>query len=954
MHGGIMADIWDTANRIAEQEHARCTHGDQPAPAHERALESITQVALSSLCLAGLLRTLVRQVREFLAADTATILLLSADGQQFEALASAELEDKVERQVRIPVGRGVAGRIIAGRRPLVEEELPETEVASPILPAHVRSLAGVPLLVRGRPIGVLHVGSLRPHRFSAKDVRLLQRVAGRIAPALENARLFEAERQARREITNTLARITDAVIALDRHWRFTYVNDGAERLLARRREELLGRNLWAEFPEAAGGPFDEAYHRAMASQQTEVAEVYNPQLGAWFEARAYPSPEGLTIYFRDISKRRQAEDESARLLADVERRASELDATIAAIPDGLFVYDAAGTIQRVNPAGERLLHYTPEIRALPLAERMALLRTETPERQPVPLERLPNVRALHGELVEGETMVMHPPSGPAIWVSASAAPIRAADGSLLGAVLALRDITPLHALQEERERLLGEVQSRAAELAAVIENTDAQLALLDRAFDFVLVNSAYAQGSGYSKEELVGRNHFALFPNPENQAIFERVRDTGTLYKAIEKPFEYTSQPERGVTYWNWALVPIKGRAGQVEALLLSLLDVTPQVRARQRIEALAQEVRRRAAELEATLSAIADGLIIYGPEGEIVRMNRTAESILGVRHTEWRAALPEERGLAAMETPDGRPLAPGDLPHNRALRGEAVVGYRTVVARSDGTRRDLVVSAAPIRDAEGRILGAVATYGDVTHMVEMQRQREDILRAVSHDLRNPLAAVLGQAQLLERRLARAGNARERVNAEAIASAAQRMNTMIQDLVDAARSEAGQMQLERRAIDLRAFALELKEQLAPALETARIVVRVPEGLPAVWADPARLERILTNLWSNALKYSAPGTSVTVSAWQEKDLVITSIADRGPGIAPEEQRHLFQRYSRTATGRAQREGIGLGLYITRVLVEAHGGHVWVESTVGVGSTFFFSLPVVEQQTHAAIP
>ncbi|HOG47921.1 MAG TPA: ATP-binding protein, partial [Anaerolineae bacterium] len=125
----------------------------------------------------------------------------------------------------------------------------------------------------------------------------------------------------------------------------------------------------------------------------------------------------------------------------------------------------------------------------------------------------------------------------------------------------------------------------------------------------------------------------------------------------------------------------------------------------------------------------------------------------------------------------------------------------------------------------------------------------------------------------------------------------------------------------------------------------------PADLPPASADPDRLERVLTNLWSNALKYSAPGTPVTVSARQEGREVITSVADRGPGIAPEDLPGLFQRYFRTAAAEERRKGVGLGLYITRRLVEAHDGRIWAESTVGVGSVFSFSLPIAEAERTA---
>ena len=359
----------------------------------------------------------------------------------------------------------------------------------------------------------------------------------------------------------------------------------------------------------------------------------------------------------------------------------------------------------------------------------------------------------------------------------------------------------------------------------------------------------------------------------------------------------------------------------------------------------LREEAERRAAELDATIVAINDGLIVYGPGDQLLRANEPAMRILGVG-PEW-AELPMEERMRQVDfrTPRGEPVALGDFPHDRALRGQRVFGYRVSARRPDGQRRWLLFGAGPIKAEDGRILGAVLSFADITPLVELQEQREDLLRAVSHDLRNPLAAVLGQAQLLERILQQSGHdGRERASAQSILTSAQRMNTMIQELVDAARSEAGQIELRRQPVDLHAFALDLRERLAASLETGRIVIEMPEGMPPVAADPDRLERILTNLWSNALKYSRSGTPVEVTARAQNAEVVTSVTDHGPGIPPEDQPRLFQRYFRARSTQEAHEGLGLGLYITRRLVEAHGGRIWVESEPGRGSTFSFSLSI----------
>ncbi|MGQ9682998.1 MAG: HAMP domain-containing sensor histidine kinase [Anaerolineae bacterium] len=247
----------------------------------------------------------------------------------------------------------------------------------------------------------------------------------------------------------------------------------------------------------------------------------------------------------------------------------------------------------------------------------------------------------------------------------------------------------------------------------------------------------------------------------------------------------------------------------------------------------------------------------------------------------------------------------------------------------------------------------AAAVNTMAAQLRQRQEQRDDVVRAVSHDLRNPLAAIQGQAQLLQRRLERSGHiGQERAGVEAILASTASLNGLIQDLADSVRSEAGQLQLDRTSLDLRAYVPDLLRRQAAALDTQRLTVAIDHELPPVWADPNRLERILANLLSNALKYSGPGTPVTLAARPQGQEVLITVSDQGPGIAPEDLPHLFERYYRGRGEAAQRQGIGLGLYITKALVEAHGGRITVESEAGQGSTFAFTLPVAMEGREGA--
>ncbi len=180
---------------------------------------------------------------------------------------------------------------------------------------------------------------------------------------------------------------------------------------------------------------------------------------------------------------------------------------------------------------------------------------------------------------------------------------------------------------------------------------------------------------------------------------------------------------------------------------------------------------------------------------------------------------------------------------------------------------------------------------------------------------------------------------------EAIIRSAKRMNVMIADLVDAARLEGGKLHLTTQPVQLADYLADLLKRSQTFIDVTRIHAEISADLPQVNADYDRLERIFMNLLTNALKYSPKESPVMISARREENTILISVQDYGQGIAAEDIPHLFERFYRTQRARGT-EGIGLGLYITRMLVEAHGGELTVESAPGKGSIFSFSLPVRE--------
>ncbi len=641
---------------------------------------------------------------------------------------------------------------------------------------------------------------------------------------------------------------------------------------------------------------------------------------------------------------------SAEALRESEKRYRQVAAIIDSSEDAVIGTDMAGTIADWNRGAEQLYGYLaeeaigrpifflgPANAARTYHEVVAKLRKGEPVRH-------------------FETLGLRK-DGVVVDVSLSIFPVKDQDGRTSGYASIVRDMTE----RRRAEEALRTANERLRVYAQVVDNSPDLISVVDRSHVYRMVNPTYTRFHGRPADQIEGHAvreilpdeyHGYIAPNLERCFKGETVHyETWFSYRAAGRRYMETHYyPLWGDRRVEHAVVLVRDITERKLAeeertrLLEQVRNVNEQLVAASTLSAeLADEARRRAAELDATINSLVDGIVIYDAEGRVLRINPGADKIVGgVSPEEPKMTFGERVSRMRMETADGRPVAPEDLPAQRALRGERVEGVVMALHRPSGRTVWLSVGAAPIRGPDDKIAGAVVSFADVTPLHELQVQREDLVRTVSHDLRSPLTAVQGHGQMLLRTLQQQGqNAGMQRSAAAIVTGAQRMNAMIQDLVDLARLETGQLRMERIPVDVAAFVADLSSRLANVLDTSRVRVEGPEGGgPTALVDPNRLERILTNLLSNALKYSQEEVVVRAEAADEG--VRVSVADRGRGIAPADLPHLFQRFYRTRGARGT-EGLGLGLYISRMLVEAHGGRIWAESEVGKGSIFTFTLP-----------
>jgi two-component system, NtrC family, sensor histidine kinase KinB len=479
------------------------------------------------------------------------------------------------------------------------------------------------------------------------------------------------------------------------------------------------------------------------------------------------------------------------------------------------------------------------------------------------------------------------------------------------------------------------------------------------------VNPAFCRLVGGSAASLIGHPFLEVIPAARSDGaaeLLDRVLSSGEEGSTPEA--DVLAAPN-GVPKRSYSVAPLFGDEGRTLGLLIRVDDSTELMLARERaasdelretnqhlvlagLRARAQfeEAAVEAAHLNALFESLHEAVTIVDTMGRVLLINPAAATLWGLASHSLADAA-QVIGALDLRRLDGTPLNDDEWPVNRAVRGERFNDVELLLVRRDGAQRRLLASGSAIRDEDNQVLLAIVVHRDVTALRLLEQTKEEYLALISHDLRTPLTAVQAEAQLLQRQFVREGNADSPhvKRTLAIVANARRMNAMIQELLESSRLESGTMQLRSQPLEL----MQLISDIVDRVGSHRVLVQPGPAsqLTMVTADAERIERVLTNLITNALKYSPASSSVTIGVEQLPDQAIVSVTDKGAGIAAEELSRLFQRFTRGRAGpKADVAGLGLGLYIARLIVEAHGGRLWAESELDKGSTFSFSLPIGE--------
>ncbi len=374
-----------------------------------------------------------------------------------------------------------------------------------------------------------------------------------------------------------------------------------------------------------------------------------------------------------------------------------------------------------------------------------------------------------------------------------------------------------------------------------------------------------------------------------------------------------------------YAAEPRPWREEEVEALLALAASTSAALANAELYQRVAVEKERSFA----ILANIADGIVAVDREGKVVLWNEAAAKITGVPTEEALGREPSEvlqRTLESdAETPQGDRLVP-------IMRGREEVW--------------LSLTEAVMRDPGGAVSGRIFAFRDISADRLVEQMKSDFVSTVSHELRTPLTSIYGFAETLLRRDVSFGDEERRTFLGYIASESQRLTVIVDALLNVARLDTGDLQVNLAPTDVRDVVGQVVQSVQETQNGHRFVIELPPEPLAASADPDKLRQVFSILLDNAVKYSPSGGTVTVGAARKRETVEVRIADEGIGIPQADQDQIFRKFYRgsDAEARGGASGTGLGLFIARGLVSAMGGRIWVTSREGEGSTFAFELPL----------
>lgn len=361
---------------------------------------------------------------------------------------------------------------------------------------------------------------------------------------------------------------------------------------------------------------------------------------------------------------------------------------------------------------------------------------------------------------------------------------------------------------------------------------------------------------------------------------------------------------------------------------------------------------------LHVVLDQLPEGIVLVEARtSKIKYVNPSAARLLGFALPQLLGAPLNQSALMAQQTlsrQDEKVVSRWNFALIHALWGKTTTGQELPVIRPDGSEIIVLSSATPVLSEGGLITEAVLVFQDITPLKQLERQKQEFFAVANHELRTPLTTIMGFAELLQMRPTEGSDTLYQYAVASIAHECEHLTRLIHDLLDVTRLEYARLEVKRSYQDLLGLLKALVARFSQTTSTHQFVftldgAELTDCLPG-WFDPLRIEQIISNLLNNAIKYSPVGKMIEVGVRPHYDIqnkaqdVLLWVKDNGIGIAQEDIPHIFERFYRASKVDRSISGFGIGLYLTRKLVQTHGGRIWVEGQPEQGSTFFVHLPL----------
>ncbi|MFS2185345.1 PAS domain S-box protein [Mucilaginibacter sp. Mucisp84] len=445
--------------------------------------------------------------------------------------------------------------------------------------------------------------------------------------------------------------------------------------------------------------------------------------------------------------------------------------------------------------------------------------------------------------------------------------------------------------------------------------------VVDRNHRYMAIEGDIMERMGYDRRDYEGKHPSEISP--------ERYEASRHLYERVlsGEKFSIERKAETGEFYLIH-FVPLKNDDNIVESGLIITLDITE-----------IKQAEEKSAKLAAIVETSDDAIVSKTLGSVVTSWNAAAERMFGYTAEEMIGQtiykiIPEDRQ--------------NEEPHilSRLNTGERVDHFETRRLTKDGRLLDVSLTISPIMDKQGKIIGLSKIARDITDKKQEEQRKNDFIGMVSHELKTPLTSLAAIIQVAQKKLAQSddqflSDAMEKANQQA-----RRMATMINSFLNISRLEAGKLLIEKQPFDLGQLLQEILEETRLTVTSHIFSLKECSNL-TVNADRDKIISVISNLISNAVKYSPKGRQIDISCKLNGNMVIVSVKDEGMGIKPEDLGYIFDRYYRVETNHTRHiSGFGIGLYLSAEIIKRHGGEIWAESELDKGSTFYFSLPRAE--------